>query len=146
MFKRFGERGMGEDGVAEGRVWQVAQHGYLDHRHDLTPFYTEHRAAQDPARPGVDDGFHETARLAHLYGPRNVRHRDLCHEHVEALVLASCSLSPIRPSCGSINMVYGTWRFVMVALPHLQEVGSDDAEVVVGDVGEGGPPLTSPSA
>ncbi|HEX5700878.1 MAG TPA: tetrahydrofolate dehydrogenase/cyclohydrolase catalytic domain-containing protein [Rubrobacter sp.] len=56
--ERLGERGVGEDGVAEDRVRQLSQHGYLDHRHDLTPFYTEHRAAQDLTGLGVHDGLH----------------------------------------------------------------------------------------
>src|SRR5215210_393253 len=84
--QRLGERGVGEDGVAESRVGHVTHHGYLDHRHNLASLYPEHGATQDLIVLGVDDGLHEAARLARLYGPVDVVHWEPGYERVAPLV------------------------------------------------------------
>src|ERR671920_1461401 len=128
--QRLGERGVGEDGVAERRVGQVTQHGYLDHRHDLATFYPEHGAAQDPVVPGVDDGLHEAARLARLYGPRNVGHRYLGYEHVAALV-PGLLLAQADPAQLWVHE-HGVWDQAIRdgGVSILQQIGADYAEVV----------------
>src|SRR5215212_1307139 len=134
--QRLGERGVGEDGVSQDGVRQVAHHGYLDHRHDLTSLYSQHRAAQYPVRLRVDDGLHEAACLAHLYGPRYVAHRNFGDEHVAALVpgllLAPADAAELRVyehGVGDETVRDG-------GAPALQQIGAYDAEIVVGDVGK----------
>src|SRR5829696_4208569 len=132
---------MGEGGVAEGRVGQVAQHGYLDHRHDLAPFYPEHRAAQDLAGLGGDHSLHEAARLTRLYSPRNVGHWELGYEHVAALVPCLLLAEPDPAQLGVYEHGVGDLATGDGGAPTLQQVGADDAEIVVGDVREGRPSL-----
>src|SRR5215210_7085077 len=77
---------MGEDAVAERGVWQVAHHGYLDHRHDLAPFDPEDGAAQDLTGLAVDHGLHHSPALVHLQRPWHVAHRDAGNPDVTTLL------------------------------------------------------------
>src|ERR1700751_2524215 len=60
-----------EDSVRHVGVSEVAEHGDLDHGHDLAPFTAQDRAAQDLPAIRVEDGLHEAARLPGLDGPDN---------------------------------------------------------------------------
>src|ERR1700740_2664206 len=74
-----------EDRVRHGGVCELAQHGDLDHGHDLAALTTEDRAAQDLPAVRVDDGLHEAAGLAGLEGPDDVAHREFRHPNRASL-------------------------------------------------------------
>ncbi len=75
----FRQEGVREDRVRHGGVSELAQHGDLDHGHDLAAFTAEDRAAQDLPAVRVDDGLYEAARLPGLDGPDDGAHRELRH-------------------------------------------------------------------
>src|SRR5271170_4483895 len=65
----FRQQRVSEDRIRHGGVSELAQHGDLDHGHDLAAFTAEDRAAQDLPAVRVDDGLHEAACLPGLDGP-----------------------------------------------------------------------------
>src|SRR5882757_1960258 len=71
----FGQEWVREDRVCHGGIGELAEHGDLDHGHDLAAFAAEDRAAQDLPAVRVDDGLHEAARLPGLEGPDDGAHR-----------------------------------------------------------------------
>src|ERR687886_1973699 len=133
----FRQRRMGEDGILEDRVGHLAHHGYLDHGGYLATLYPENRAAKDLVAVGVHDGLHHTPRLVHLQRPGHVAHRHLGHVDVAALLasllLAQASATELRVYKDRVG--HGAIGDRGVAA--VEQVGADDAEVVVRDVGKG---------
>src|SRR3990170_3179169 len=132
-----GEGGVGEHAISQRRIGYLAHHRYLEHGRYLAAFDPEDRTAQDPTRIRVHDGFYHAARLAHLERPGHVAHRHPGYADVEVF-LASFLLAQTHPPELRVRkdgVGDQTPRGGGVAT--VQEVGLDDAVVVVGDVGEG---------
>ncbi|HEX6933398.1 MAG TPA: hypothetical protein VF162_14730 [Streptosporangiaceae bacterium] len=137
---------MSEDRVRHGGVGQLAEHGDLDHGHDLAAFAAEDRAAQDLPVIYVDDGLHEAARLPGLDGPDDGAHRELHHpdraSFCPGLTLGHAGAAKLRVDEHRAGDDPVTCARLLVP----DEVGVQDAVVVVGRWVKAGPPLTSPIA
>src|SRR6185312_1841377 len=113
----FGERWVGEDGIAQRCVREAAHHGELKHAHDLPAFDAEHGAAENRVALAIDDGLHEPAGFRGLQGSRDPRHRHRRDRDAASLRTRLLFRETDAANCGSMKTVYGTRRPAIVADP-----------------------------
>src|SRR6516164_9905122 len=56
-------RRVGNNGIAELRVWETGQHRRLHHGHDLTGFGADHREAEKAVVARTDKNLHKALRF-----------------------------------------------------------------------------------
>src|SRR5262250_3286893 len=132
---------MREDGVAQSRIRQFAHHGDLDLRHEFAAFQAEYRGAEDLVGGGVHDGLHEATRFVHLE-----RSRDVIHRHFgdtdgavlrAGLLFGQADTTELRINKNGVgNQAVGRGGVAV-----FQEIGAQDAKIVVRDVGKRGTSL-----
>jgi len=132
-----GEGGVCEDGVAQRGVGELAHHGDLELGHDFAAFETEDGGAEDLVGVGVDNGFHEAAGFVDFE-----RAGDVVHGHfgdADRAILRACFCFGKADAAelwvdedGVGNEAIGGG-----GAPVFKQVSAEDAEIVVGNVGEG---------
>src|SRR5262245_25446290 len=136
VVERFGQRRVREDSVFQNGVRQLAHHRDLDHRHNLTALYAQNGAPQNLLRVGVYDGFHKAPALAHLQRPRHIAHRHLGHANVQAPGPRLRFTQTYAPELRIYENSVRHETIINRRVPAFNQIGSDDAVIVVRDVSE----------
>src|SRR5450755_623007 len=132
---------MGKHGLLQRRVWKLAEHGDLQHGHDLAAFDAQNRGPQDLLRVDVDDNLHQATRLVDLQGAGDVIHRHLGDFDVFILLARLRFCEAHTPKLRIDEDGIGDETVLDTGVTVFDQVGAQNAEVVVGDVGERGWPL-----
>jgi len=130
-----------EDGVAQGGVGELAHHGDLELGHNFAAFEAEDGGAEDLVGVGVNDGFHEAAGFVDFEGAG-----DVVHGHfgdADGAVLRAgfrfgeADAAELRVDEDGVGheTIGGGGAAVF------EQIGAKDAEIIVGNVGEGGAAL-----
>jgi hypothetical protein len=84
----------------------------------------------------INNGLHKATGIAGFDGPGNMGHGQFGHLVIEAQFFASVSSMPTLPSCGSVNMQYGTGLSVMYRFCFSTMIAVNYRIVVIGDMGK----------
>src|SRR5262249_21765156 len=114
-------------------------HRHLYDCHYLATLDTQDGATQDLLCIGIDDGLHEAARLAGLQGTDHEIHRQFRHTDVAPL-FSGLVFAHANPSKLGIDKDgVGDKAILSAGVAMLKQVGAQNAEVIVRDVGESWP-------
>src|SRR5258708_3851704 len=135
----FGQGRVCEDGVAERGVGEMAHHGDLELGRDFAAFEAEDGGAKDLVGGGVDDGFQEAAGFVDFQGASDVTHGHFGDADgavlPASLRFGEADAAELRVDEDGVgNEAIRGGRGAI-----FEQVGAKDAEVVVGNVGEGRP-------
>jgi len=124
---------MREDGIAQCGVGEPGNHRNLDGRHDFSGLDPEDAEAKDAVAPGVNESFHEAARLRERLGSQDGEQGKFRHAVGDAALfgLGFAEANPGKLRIGKHTEGHlPSGGHAMAA----QDVVPHDAEVVFGDV------------
>ena len=129
---------MGEDAVFESGVGEFAQHGDLNLGHDFAAFDAQDGGAKDLFAVRVNDGFHEAAGFIEFECAGDIVHGHFCDAD-----FSSCGAGFSFAHTHAAKLWVdeeGIWEETTCdrSASLFDDVGSNDAEVVVGNVRESG--------
>jgi hypothetical protein len=137
----FGEGGVCEDGVAQGGVGELAHHSDLELGHDFAAFKAEDGGAEDLIGSGIDDGFHEAAGFVDFEGAGDVIHGHFGYTD-RAILRAGFGFGETDAAKLRVDEDgVGHQAIGSGGAAAFEQVGAQDAEIVVGNVRESGAAL-----
>src|SRR5438105_13525310 len=77
---------MSKNGVTQCGIRESSQHRDLDCRHGVSCSNSKGRKAEDAVAFGIDEGFHEAARLGKCLSPEDCNHRSFCQSVGDAVL------------------------------------------------------------
>ena len=130
---------MSENGGLKRGVLEVAHHGDLDHGHDLATVGSQDCGTEDEVVVRVDEGLDEASGLVGLDGAGDRGHGKTRYANFAALLGGLAFAQADTAELGIDEDTVGEQTIFGGAVAAIEEIGFENAEVVVGDMGELGP-------
>src|SRR5215468_12179682 len=131
----FRYRRVGDDGIAELRVWETGQHRRLHHGHDLAGLSADHRKAENAVVARTDKNLHKALRFVRRCRPAHRLHRQPCDARGYTLALRF-KLAQSDVSEGRVREHAVRNQAIARVAVAAGEIVPDDAKVIRGCVRE----------